>query len=210
MLHNNSNTAWLPHDATLMSLADPTSGGSGGSNADLIWNLETFTQRRLAHEFVLKFENRLCVCSGSVQQLYANYNIFMPANESSRLIILPNPMAHYDVFNNLPDTAIRATGLTIVPDARGDLMLRIPTRSGAQPYRLIPLQTGFQLINQRRPPNSPLLPVLVKGDLRELNALTPCLHLHALSLRNVPQLSRFELAAIKQTVVEKLAQLGTT
>ncbi len=193
-----------------MSPPDTKFGASGGTNTDLIWNLDAFKQRRLAHEFVLKFENKLCVYSGSVKQLYANYNIFMPSNESSRLIILPNQLAHYDVFNNLPDTAIRATGLTIVPNSEGNLMLRIPVRDPVQPYRLIPLQTGFQLINQRRPPHSPLLPVLIKGDLRELNAVTPCLHLHALSLKNIPQLSRFELKTIKQTVIEKLSQLGTS
>lgn len=181
--------------------------GKKEQNKDLIWDLDTFKQRKRAHEFVLNFENKLCVFSGSVQQLYTNYNIFMPAEENSRLVILPNPYAHHDIFHGIPESAVKATGLYIVPGPEGELMLRIPVRSAESPVRTVPLQVGFRLINQRRPTNLPLLPVLVKGDLRELDARTPCLHLHAITLSNMTKLSPLELNEIRRTILDRMKLL---
>lgn len=180
----------------------------GQDNKDLIWDLNAFNQRKIAHEFVLNFENKLCVFSATVEQLYTNYNIFMPVEENSRLVILPNPYAHHDIFHGIPETAVKPTGLYIVPGPRGELMLRIPLRSGGKPYRTVPLQVGFRLINQRRPAHLPLLPILVKGDLRELDARTPCLHLHAISLSGLPVLSSMEIKEIRRTILEMLKKLG--
>jgi hypothetical protein len=177
------------------------------TNKDLIWDLDTFKQRKRAHEFVLNFENRLCVFSGTVQQLYTNYNIYMPAEENSRLVILPNPYAHHDIFQGIPETAVKATGLHVVPGKTGELLLQIPLRNLEKDVRSVPLQVGFRLINQRRPSHLPLLPVLVKGDLRELDARTPCLHLHAISLSNMPRLSPLELNEIRRTILERLKLL---
>ena len=56
--------------------------GSGGSNRDLVWDLDQFKQQKLAQEFVLQFENRICVYSGSVEQIYTNYNVFFPKEEN--------------------------------------------------------------------------------------------------------------------------------
>lgn len=182
--------------------------GKKDDNKDLIWDLDTFKQRKRAHEFVLNFENKLCVFSGTVQQLYTNYNIFMPAEENSRLVILPNPYAHHDIFQGIPESAVKPTGLYIVPGKDGELLLRIPVKSAENPFRAVPLQIGFRMINQRRPSNLPLLPVLVKGDLRELDARTPCLHLHAITLSNMPRLSPLELNEIRRTILERLKALN--
>jgi hypothetical protein len=182
--------------------------GKKDDNKDLIWDLDTFKQRKRAHEFVLNFENKLCVFSGTVQQLYTNYNIFMPAEENSRLVILPNPYAHHDIFQGIPESAVKPTGLYIVPGKDGELLLRIPVKSAENPFRAVPLQIGFRMINQRRPSNLPLLPVLVKGDLRELDARTPCLHLHAITLSNMPRLSPLELNEIRRTILERMKALN--
>jgi hypothetical protein len=45
-------------------------------NNDLVWDLDSFQKRQRAQDFVMGFENQLCVYSGSVEQLYTNYNIF--------------------------------------------------------------------------------------------------------------------------------------
>lgn len=180
----------------------------GQDNKDLVWDLNAFNQRKIAHEFVLNFENKLCVFSSTVEQLYTNYNIFMPAEENSRLVILPNPYAHHDIFHGIPESAVKPTGLYIVPGSKGELLLRIPLRTGNQSHRTVPLQVGFRLINQRRPKHLPLLPVLVKGDLRELDARTPCLHLHAISLSGLPNLSSMEIKEIRRTILEMLGKLN--
>jgi hypothetical protein len=182
-------------------------------NNDLVWNLEAFKQRQRAQDFVMGFENKISVYSGSVSQLYTNYNIFFPKEENRKLVILPNPYAQHDNFNGLPESAVKPTGLCIVPgesDAQGrsQLFLVIPFRGGTTRFRRVPLQVGLRVINQQRPDNKPLLPVLVKGDLRELDARTPCLHLHALQLSGLDQLSQLELNDIRRVIVDRLAELS--
>lgn len=179
-------------------------------NRDLIWDLNQFKQRKLAQEFVLQFENRVCVYSGSVGQMYTNYNVFFPKEENRKLVILPNPFAHHDIFHNVPEYAIRPTGLLIVPDyysIDSRMMLRIPLRKGVEPYRLVPLSAGLRLINKRRPSDHPLLPILVKGDLRELDESTPSLHLHSINVNRLSFMSPMEISGIRAVVLDKMDQL---
>jgi len=191
----------------MLETISPSDSGQE-DNKDLVWDLNTFAQRKRAHEFVLNFENKLCVFSGSVRQLYTNYNIFMPAEENSRLVILPNPYAHHDIFQNIPDDAVKPTGLYITPGDGGDLNLRIPIKSKTDPFRSVPLQVGFRLVNQRRPNHLPILPVLVKGDLRELDARTPCLHLHSVSLTALADMSSLEVNDLRKVVLARLCNLS--
>lgn len=177
-------------------------------NKDLVWELEAFKQRRRAHEFVLNFENKLCVFSASVSQIYTNYNIFMPAEENSRLVILPNPYAHHDIFQGIPESAVKESGLYIVPGDDNQLLLRIPIRGKHGDHREVPLQIGFRMINQRRPKHLPLLPVLVKGDLRELDSKRPCLHLHALSLSALDELSPLEVNSVRRAILARIRTLS--
>lgn len=181
-------------------------------NNDLVWNLEAFKQRQRAQDFVLGFENKICVYSGSVGQLYTNYNIFFPKEESRKLVILPNPYAQHDNFNGINEAFVKPTGLCIVPGepgtpAEGKLFLIIPFRSGKTRFRRVPLQVGLNVINQQRPDGKSLLPVLVKGDLRELDKRTPCLHLHALELAGLDDLSQLALNDIQRVILEHLAEL---
>ncbi len=179
-------------------------------NKDLVWDLDTFNQRQKAIDFVLGFENRLCVYSGSVQQLYTNYNIFFPREENHKLVILPNPYAPHDTFNGIPQSSITPTGLTIVPGALGGkrvLLLNIPFRSGTVRYRSVSLQVGLNIVRQQRPAHRPFLPILMKGDLRELDESTPCLHLHAVHLDRLEEHSVLERSGIQKVIEERLADI---
>lgn len=181
-------------------------------NNDLVWDLESFQRRQHAQSFVMGFENKLCVYSGSVEQLYTNYNIFFPKEENRKLVILPNPYAHHDNFNGVPEAAVRPTGLLLVPadpqDACGRLNMVIPLKNQEQKYRRVPLDVGLNLINRKRPEDKPFLPVLVKGDLRELDQETPCLHLHSLLLGNMPDLSNLEIGDIRRVILHRLSELA--
>ncbi len=153
------------------------------------------------------FENRLCVYSNSVEQLYTNYNIFFPKEENRRLVILPNPYAHHDVFHGVPEEAVSATGLNIIPGemiGKSGLFLTIPFKSGKTRYRAVPLQVGLRVINSQRPEDRPLLPILKKGDLRELEASTPCLHLHSINMEHLSHLSNLQSKGIHDVIVERL------
>ncbi|WP_460224980.1 hypothetical protein [Aurantivibrio infirmus] len=179
-------------------------------NRDLVWDLDTFKQRQLAIDFVMGFENKLCVFSNSVNQLYTNYNLFFPKEENRKLVILPNPYAHHDNYNGIPESAIVATGLNIVPGEmlnKKGAFLTIPFKRGKTTYRPVPIQVGLRIINQQRPPQKPLLPILMKGDLRELNATTPCLHLHSIDLDKLSSLSNIEQQSIRKVIIDRMASI---
>jgi len=177
-------------------------------NKDLVWDLDTFSQRQLAIDFAMGFENKLCVYSATVGQLYTNYNIFFPQEENRKLVILPNPYAHHDTFHGIPEEAVSATGLHIIPgEDGGGVQLTIPFKSGKTSYRKVPLQVGIRLINQRRPENDPFLPVLMKGDLREMDKSTPCLHLHRVHLGKLTQHSNMELDGVRKVIAHLLASI---
>lgn len=180
-------------------------------NKDLIWDLEAFNQRQRAVDFVMGFENKLCVYSSSVEQLYTNYNIFFPKEEERKLVILPNPYAPHDTFNGITANAVTPTGMEIIPgvyQSRPCLFLRIPFRSGTVKYRALPLQMGLKIVREKLPPNKPFLPVLMKGDLRELDASTPCLHLHAIHLNRLEEHSALERSGIHKVIEQRLRQLS--
>ena len=181
-------------------------------NRDLIWDLDTFKRRQAAQNFVLSLEKKLCVFSGSVEQLYSNYDIFFPKEENRKMVILPNPYAHHDTFHGIPERAAKPTGLLLVPadpeDPKGRLNLIIPFKAEKTKYRRVPFEVGLRLINSERPPDKPFLPVLMKGDLRELNTQTPCLHLHTLSLSELGEMSELELSDIKKVITLRVQDLA--
>lgn len=182
------------------------------SNNDLVWDMDEFQHRQLATEFVKRFENKLCVYSGSVEQLYSNYNIYFPEEEGRKMVILPNPYAYHDTFQGVPEEAIQMTGLTIVPGeliGKQGLHLTIPLKSdgGKKKYRVVPLQAGLRAINQRRPKDKPFLPILMKGDLREIENKVPALHLHSIRLDRLGSRSALERSDIQHTIADKLPNI---
>ncbi len=176
-------------------------------NKDLVWDLDAFQQRQRAVDFVMGFENKLCVYSRSVEQLYTNYNIFFPKEEARKLVILPNPYAPHDTFNGIPDLAVTPTGMSIVPGQGSALNLSIPFKHGKADHRLVPLKRGLELVSQRLPPGKTFLPVLMKGDLRELDASTPCLHLNFIHLDRLTDHSQLERSGIKRVIETHLHSL---
>lgn len=181
-------------------------------NADLVWDLDAFTHYSVAAAFVKRFENKLCVYSSSVEQLYSNYSIYFPEEEDRKMVILPDPYAYHDTFQGVPESAIQMTGLTIVPGEivnKQGLFLVIPFKNmEGKKSRVVPLHVGLQAINRSRPPDNPLLPVVVKGDLRAMERKTPALHLHCIRLNRMDNRSSMERSAIKRVISEKLPTLS--
>lgn len=184
---------------------------SDTANNDLVWNMDEFHQRQLATEFVKRFENKLCVYSGSVEQIYSNYNIYFPEDEDHKMVILPDPYAYHDTFQGVPESAVRMTGLTIVPGeliGKKGLHLTIPfTKGQGKKTRIVPLQVGLDAINRRRPAGQPFLPIVMKGDLREIEQRVPALHLHSVSIELLGNRSEMERSGIMQVISEKLPMI---
>jgi len=138
----------------------------------------------------------------------------MPRQEERKAVILPNPSAYHDTFQLISQEAIYPTGLYIVAanqkNVNSKLNIAIPKKSAQSKkrYKLFPLSEGLGLINNQKPQNKPFLPVLMKGDLRELNTDTPCLHLHAIDINKLV-ISHHQSEDIKRVVLANLSQLST-
>lgn len=183
---------------------------STNQNNDLIWSLESFSQQDMARNFVTRFESRLCVYSPSVRQVYTNYTINFPSTGSGKMVVLPNPFSFHDTFNNISQEAIRDTGLFIVPGALiGKAGLFVIVKYKNQTVKPVPLPIRHALKKMVRTgdDNDPFLPVLVKGDLREFDSKTPCLHLHRVRLSALPERSEFEKDTLKTAIFEKMSDL---
>lgn len=179
-------------------------------NADLVWDLHKIRQHKRAADFVKKFENKLCVFSSSVRQLYTNYTIFFPETTDRQLVILPDPYAFHDTFSHLDPTAVQSTGLHIIPGnliGKTGLYLIISHKDKKVRSVPIPFQEGIRQILRRSNTSDPFLPVLMKGDLRQFNNQLPCLHLHRMRLSALSSLSSLDRESIRSVITEKLMAL---
>ena len=178
------------------------------NNDPLVWDLEKIQNRKRAIAFIMQFKKTLCVYSGPVQQLYSNYDIFLPEEEDRKMVILPNPHAHHDTFFKIPEAAVTATGLNIIPGSlvgKQGLFIAMPSRNPDEPPKTTPLTVGLHAIIKRHTPERPFLPVLTKGDLREFQADVPCVHLHKINIDKIQGLSNLELQSIIRAVSDKIA-----
>jgi hypothetical protein len=185
--------------------------GGDEQNKDLVWDLDSFQRRQLAADFIKRFENKLCVYSASVAQLYTNYHIYFPEEENRKMVILPEPYAYHDTFQNIPEEAVIKTGMNIVPGevaGKTGLYLTVPVKSAeGRKAKVIALQAALRAINERRGPDDPFLPVLMKGDLREFQQRMPMLHLHCIQLNQLRKSSQMERNSIRGVIFGKLPSI---
>ncbi len=181
------------------------------SNKDLVWDLESFQRRQLAADFIKRFENKLCVYSGSVAQLYTNYHIYFPEEENRKMVILPEPYAYHDTIQNIPESAVIKTGMNIIPGevaGKTGLYLTVPIKGGeGRKAKVIALQAALRAINERRAADDPFLPVLIKGDLREFQQRMPMLHLHCIALNKLIDSSELERSSIRRVISNKFPSI---
>lgn len=180
------------------------------TNSDLAWDLDDFSQAQRAMEFVLQFEHTLCVYSPSVQQIYSNYNMFFPEDWDRKLVILPDATAFHDTFFHIDTSAVTATGLYIVPGelvGQEGLYLANIDADRNLGKRQIPFAAGLRAIMQRRPEDDPFLPVLAKGDLREMEQSWPVLHLHRVKPSAIANMSNLDRSNLGNVIAEKLDSL---
>src|SRR5690606_23015758 len=154
-------------------------------NSDLVWDLQKIHQHQRALSFVKQFENRFCVFSSTVRQLYTNYSIFFPEEANRQLVILPDPYAFHDTFSHLNPDAVHSTGLHVIPGnliGKQGLDLAISHRAKDVPSVSFPSQDGTRQLLRSSTSTDPLQSMLMKGDLRQVNSKMRCLHLNRMRL----------------------------
>ena len=179
-------------------------------NPDLAWDLDDFSDRDRAMEFVMQFESTLCVYSPSVEQLYTNYNMFFPKEFERKMVILPDPNAFHDTFFYIAAEAVVATGLYVIPGElieKDGLFLANVKEDRTLGDRQIPFEIGMRAIIANRPADDPFLPVLAKGDLREFDDSWPVMHLHRVKPKVLAEISALDRSSLGSVISEKLDSL---
>jgi hypothetical protein len=180
-------------------------------NQDLVWDLDSIARRELAERFIKLFENRLCVFSESVHQLYTNYNLHFPSDQGRKMVVLPNPYAFHDTLHGLESQAVRTTGLCVLPGVvlgKPGLLLTTMFKEGGPAPKTMPFKPALaQIISNQKKAGDVFLPIMMKGDLREFNQQMPYIHLHRLQVSRLTRLSTFERDDIQQTITRKLLTL---
>jgi hypothetical protein len=181
------------------------------ANPDLIWELDHIARRELAERFIQLFENRLCVYSESVRQLYTNYNLHFPSDLGRKMVVLPNPYAFHDTLHGIDAFAVRPTGLFVLPGrvfGKPGLMLAKQLGESRSIPKTMPFKQALaQIISNQKKLGDVFLPILMKGDLREFGQQLPYLHLHRLQVSKLSHLSNFERIDIQNTITRKLLLL---
>ena len=179
-------------------------------NPDLAWDLDDFNHRERAMEFVRQFETTMCVYSPSVEQLYTNYRMYFPQEWRRKLVILPDPTAFHDTFFHIQSEAVVSTGLYIVPGelvSKDGLFLANVKEDRTLGDRQVPFEAGIRAIMKKRPRDDQFLPVLAKGDLRELEQSWPVLHLHRIKPKVLERISDLDRSSLATVIAEKLESL---
>ncbi|BCE03124.1 hypothetical protein [Marinicellulosiphila megalodicopiae] len=180
------------------------------SNRDLEWSFDSINQRKKAADFVMIFESKLCIYSASIEQIYTNYTINFPNEDVEKMVILPNPYAFHDTFHSVSNDCIRDTGLHVIPGetiGKSGLYLVVRYKNKKVQPAPIPFEQAIDKILQSQNTADPFLPILIKGDLREFNSGTPCMHLHRIKLDELTHLSEFEKKGIQNSITDKLKEL---
>lgn len=179
-------------------------------NPDLAWDLDDFNNRERAMDFVMQFENTMCVYSPSVEQLYTNYNMYFPKELQRKLVILPDPTAFHDTFFYIDSRAVVATGLYIIPGdmiEKKGLFLSNVAEDRSLGNRQIPFEAGMRAIMKNRAEDDPFLPVLAKGDLRSFEQSWPVMHLHRVKPLVLAEISDLDRVQLGNVIMEKLESL---
>lgn len=180
------------------------------TNSDLAWDLDDFNQADRAMDFVRQFETTLCVYSPSVEQIYSTYNMYFPEDWDRKLVILPDAGAFHDTYYHINRSSVTATGLNIIPGeliGKNGLYLANVDENRSLGKRQIPFEAALRAIMKSRPENDPFLPVLAKGDLRELEQSWPVLHLHRVNPAKIADMSNLDRTTLTNAITEKLESL---
>ena len=100
-------------------------------NIDLLWDIDCFSKKEMAFDFVLNFESRLCVYSPNLSQLYGQYSINATGRHGETLVVLPE-IYTTERFIGVGSNAVKPTGIYIHPGWLFDLgfphVMTIPVR----------------------------------------------------------------------------------
>jgi hypothetical protein len=184
-------------------LADTTVDFRPAVDDHLVWDVSRLRDPERALRFAQRFRQSLCVFSPVVEQLYTNYVLHYSRSPEPRLVVQPNLAIEEDTFNHITADALVPTGVFI--SAAADDSAQLHFRVGEGVEQVLALGAGLNFVDRKLWP-SPLLPVLVNGDLRETPKGHPILHLHRLELGKITGRSAMEMKSLRLTIQDRLKE----
>ncbi len=180
---------------------------AGSSNQDLIWGLDHLAAKKLATHFIIKFENLMCVYSPNVKQLYTRYQMLMPLESSGSMVVFPDFQDITATYSHINPEAIVPTNVYIIPGEainKPGLHIVIKPSGSNKTLTPLPLEQGLKKIQDILGENEPFLPVLVKGNLREIGKNVPALKLSRLKINSLSMCSKLEQNSIRGNITDKI------
>jgi len=178
-------------------------------NGDLKWDISHLSQKKQAANFLKCFEQKLCVYSPSVKQLYSKYSMNIPAYFKGNMVILPDPYGFNENFSNIPTSAIQKSAIHIIPGSTStpEKYYIVASLKGGRTSNPIAFKRAMEKLICLSNDKETFLPVITKGDLREFNLEQPCIHLHTLKLSKLDSLSPLQKNSLKNTIIDLIKQI---
>ncbi len=167
--------------------------------ADLHWSIEEMRAKETGKRFLLNLAQFLPVYSPALRQIYSDYDTYFT---KTAVVILPDQADFTTTYSHIPEESIKATGILLHPTPDG---IGVNLRLRKHRSVTLPLEKAFNIIRTQL--RGPFLPIIKRGDLRDFDQLTPCLHLNALVPAAADSLSRFERMDIMRALEERTQEL---
>jgi hypothetical protein len=182
---------------------------NGAVNNDLKWGLSHINEKDSARGFLKTLEGGLCIHSNIVSQLYSKYKFEHATGYKDTIIVLPDPYAFEDNFSHINTSSLQKTNAYLIPGEsigkRGVFLLML--KRGQKP-KTIPFWSGMnKLLKTKINDTDYFLPVIVKGDLREINSNVPSIRLSTLCISKLDNISPLNALCIKNTIKENIFKL---
>lgn len=159
------------------------------------FDLQRFTNRSRATDFVWQYIPTFCVYCPLTQQIYLDYDLFNIESDKGIVVL---PKNHLSCFFGVEERAITNTSLMLVTNNNLSRAQLFDRRKRA---KSISAQGG--LIHLSTSQN--FLPVILKSDLKRLKDDRPFLMLRSLKTDRISSLSHFDRSQIQTAIIEKLA-----
>lgn len=175
-------------------------------NKDLVWSLTSMKEKEAAIEFFSRLKDSVCIYSPSVEILYTNFEVLPIGDLNNGLVMLPNPSAQHDQFYNISPKAIASIKVAIVPgQPYGHDSFMIQFSSG----KVVPFKRGLMMLNVMfKKKNIPFLPVVERGDLREVNTRHPSLYLHVIKPSLLSEVSELDKNYLEKAIVDRFGNIA--
>lgn len=178
-------------------------------NKDMIWYLGDRHYIDSSVDFLTRFKESLCLFSESVKQLYSNYDLFTTPEMNSKVVAMPNPYAYHDIYNDIPKSAIKPTGMYVIPNEvkesyhPGDLCLVYRSKAEGK-IKTVSLRRGLEHLKEKYKDEGRFLPIIINKDLSIRKDHRPVMHLHRLDIEELKDLSDFQKRDISIAIEDKL------